>query len=250
MDDSTVTSLATLAAEASIPVLVHAGRGMPALGHHTLDLLESVDDLNLILAHAAISDLAAIGDRWQEFPGLFFDTAWWAAPALLTLFATVPAGRILYASDTPYGSPMMQAALTMRTALAAGSSQDELTSVFGLNLLDLLNGIRPAAGTPHDRGVIPDDPLLISAHAGLHAAITQLLNDGDPTEAVSLARASCAVPRNRRNADVLHAVAATIDRIDLSATRRSGIVRALIVAAAGLLTPDQPVPDLAGSVVL
>ena len=58
----------------------------------------------LILAHAGICDLAWIWRQAAEPPNLYFDTPWWSIADLLALFALVPPGQILFASDAPYGS--------------------------------------------------------------------------------------------------------------------------------------------------
>ena len=46
-------------------MLIHAGRGIPALGRHSLELASEFADARLILAHAAVSDLAWL---WRECP--------------------------------------------------------------------------------------------------------------------------------------------------------------------------------------
>jgi predicted TIM-barrel fold metal-dependent hydrolase len=68
-----------LADERRLPVLVHAGRGIPALGRHAVEICERHPDVRLILAHAGISDLAWIWRATADHPNLFFDTAWWSA---------------------------------------------------------------------------------------------------------------------------------------------------------------------------
>ena len=56
-----------LADERRLPVLVHAGRGIPALGRHALEATARHPGLRLILAHAGISDLSWI---WREAPAI------------------------------------------------------------------------------------------------------------------------------------------------------------------------------------
>ena len=58
--------LVALAHERRVPVLIHAGRGIPALGRDTVRLSGEFPDARLILAHAAISDLAWL---WRVLPG-------------------------------------------------------------------------------------------------------------------------------------------------------------------------------------
>src|SRR5215211_1962500 len=73
-----------------LPVLIHAGRGIPALGRHSLALAAEFPDSRVILAHAAVSDVSWI---WRHLPGrpnLFIDTSWWNPVDLVTLFAYAP----------------------------------------------------------------------------------------------------------------------------------------------------------------
>ena len=65
MDEPAVAELVALAHERRVPVLIHAGRGIPALGENTVRLAERHPDATLILAHAAISDLAWL---WRVLP--------------------------------------------------------------------------------------------------------------------------------------------------------------------------------------
>ncbi len=140
LNHPTVTELGRVAAAHGVPILFHAGRGIPALGDDALRLLDSVQGLNIILGHAGVSDLSWIGREAVNYPGLFFDTAWWSTPSILMLFSTVAPDRILYASDTPYGSPKTISTVAMRVAAAAHYSERAMRAVFGGNLLDVIRG--------------------------------------------------------------------------------------------------------------
>ena len=97
-----------------MPVLIHAGRGIPALGRDTVELAERYPGARLILAHAAVSDIAWLWRLMPSHPNLFIDTSWWNPADLIALFCLVPPGQILWASDCPYGQP-----LSCRRAAAA-----------------------------------------------------------------------------------------------------------------------------------
>ncbi|MEZ5174885.1 MAG: amidohydrolase family protein [Acidimicrobiia bacterium] len=241
-----VADIGRVAAAHGVPILFHAGRGIPTLGDDALNLIDSVDGLNIILGHAGVSDLSWIGREAASHPGLFFDTAWWSTPSLLMLFATVAPDRILYASDTPYGSPKMISTVVMRVAAAAGYQPDAYHAVFGRNLLDLVEGRRPdKVGEPVGSGIMPVDPVGYTVYASFHAAITQILRGGDPGEAISLGKLAVRVPDDHPHAAMFAAVSATMEHIDFTSPRRSDIIRPLIVAAAAVLTPEQPLPRIA-----
>ena len=142
LDHPAVDSLVALAHERRLPVLIHAGRGIPALGLHAVKLANRYPDARLILAHAGICDLSWIWRAAADQPNLLFDTAWWMPADLQALFSLVPPGQILFASDAPYGMTGMSAVFQLRMALQVGLSPDQIRSVASEQAL------RIAAGEP------------------------------------------------------------------------------------------------------
>ena len=65
LDHPALQDVFALADEHRLPILCHAGRGIPALGRHSVEVCSRYPGLRLILAHAGISDLAWI---WREAP--------------------------------------------------------------------------------------------------------------------------------------------------------------------------------------
>src|SRR5215207_10422069 len=153
MDEPVVAELVALTHERRVPVLIHAGRGIPALGQNTVRLAERFPDARLILAHAAISDLAWLWRVLPEHPNVFIDTAWWNPTDLVALFALAPPASVLFASDSPYGRPVASAVLALRCALQAGLTPAQVRGVAGENMARVLDGGRPA-----DLGPPPGQP--------------------------------------------------------------------------------------------
>jgi len=60
LDHPAVGELFEIAEERGVPILIHAGRGIPALGMHVVEHAERHAGANVILAHAGICDLAWI----------------------------------------------------------------------------------------------------------------------------------------------------------------------------------------------
>src|SRR5207302_2546183 len=120
LDHPAVKDLVALAHERRLPVLIHAGRGIPALGLHAVELAGQFEDARVILAHAGICDLSWIWRVAPDHPNLLFDTAWWMPADLQALFSLVPPGQIVFASDAPYGATPMSAAFMIRHALQCG----------------------------------------------------------------------------------------------------------------------------------
>src|SRR4051794_3703707 len=144
LDHPQAAELFEIAEERNVPILIHAGRGIPALGRHVVQHAERHPGARVILAHAGICDLAWIWRSAAELPNLFFDTAWWNPADLIALFALVPPGQVLYGSDAPYGRPVLSVTLAARCALEAGLSEEQLSSMLGEQTERLLNG-EPAA---------------------------------------------------------------------------------------------------------
>ena len=247
LGDRTVRRVMEMAAEQGVPVISHAGRGISSLGADALKLSDEIDGLQLILAHAAISDLSWLGPVAADHPGLYFDTAWWGITDLIALFAWVPPGRILYASDTPYGHPSLSFALTMRVAAAAGYDHNQLEHLFGATLWRLLAGRGEAdLGPAPGNGFLTRDPGLLRVYASLHGAIVRAFSKGETDEPVALARLACDVAPGAPHEDVFRAIAASLDLIDFTSDRRSAVARPLLIAASAALTPDVAVPVLTG----
>src|SRR5204863_5707726 len=153
-----VEEIGQLADEHRSPIMIHAGRGIAALGVDTVHLAERYPGARLILAHAGISDLAWIWRDAERLPNLFFDTAWWNVADLLALFALIPPGNILYASDMPYGHSLFNGIALVRCGLAVGLAPEILAQIAGGHLAHLLEG-----ADPRDLGPAPGAPTAAGA---------------------------------------------------------------------------------------
>ncbi len=243
-----------LADERRLPVLVHAGRGIPALGRHAIEVCERHPNVRLILAHAGICDLAWIWRATGEHPNLFFDTAWWSPSDLLALFALVPPRNILFASDAPYGTPAFAATMHLRYALQAGLTDDQIRLVFGAQLARILAGEEPAdAGPAPGPGALDRDPLLDRVYAFLISAIGQMFNGVDAAETLALAGLACEVGDDAPQAETCSTVLRLLELRELQVAQGTNDGRPerfvpglpMIVVAAGIArTPDVAMPPV------
>jgi predicted TIM-barrel fold metal-dependent hydrolase len=247
LDHPTVRELAALAHERSLPILIHAGRGIPALGLHAVQLAADFPDARLILAHAGICDLSWIWRVAADHPNLLFDTAWWMPADLLTLFSLVPPGQILFASDAPYGAPAASASFMLRCALQVGLSSDQVRSIASEQSLRIAAGepLQPCGPAIGERDHPPHVLLdRVAAFLMLGAIATFRDSDTGP-EMLALARLSCDVPEEIDDAPVFAAIRHLLDVFD-EATAADPTDRrrtaALILAATVAKTPDVPVP--------
>ena len=242
-----VRAIVAEAHEHRLPVLVHAGRGIPALGAHVLELATEFPRARFILGHAGVCDLAWIWRHLDDHPNVFFDTSWWSVPDLLALFAYVAPGRILYATDIPFSTPMHASTVMLRCALQVGLSREQLQSVAGGQIERLLAGedaldVGPAPGPERIRA----DPLLQRVSYFLVSAIAAAIEGGDGAEHADLARLSCLVGDDAPQAPICRSILAVLERwtsLAPGATLPERIPRlhALVVANALAGTPDVPV---------
>lgn len=197
MSEPAVEAVVALAHERRLPVMIHAGRGIPALGRDTVALARRYPQAHLILAHCGISDLAWIWRELGDCPNLRFDTAWWNVADVIALLALVPPGHILYASDMPYGHAVFNGLALMRCGQAVGLSLETIAEIAGAQLARLLDGtdprdLGPAPGPPAQ----PPPPAAPRVVQHLSGAISRTMGGGDPTEPLALARLACDVPED------------------------------------------------------
>jgi predicted TIM-barrel fold metal-dependent hydrolase len=246
LPDAVVDGVVALAHEARAPVLFHAGRGFPGLGEEVVSLSRRYPDARLILAHAGISDLGHLGPLVAEAPNLFFDTAWWLVSDLLTLYATVPPGQILYASDMPYGNGRFHGSAFLRCALTVGLDGEALRSIAGEQLDRIARGedavdLGPAPGM----GVLGARDLIMERGIAYLAAACQIgFRGGDPTEPLALARLAFRPAPDAVIAYVDRLVADAEAQLPIAEERRQALLFPLMAAQLVLGTPSVGVPDL------
>ena len=133
LDDERLGPIFELAAERSVPILIHGGRGLPPIAEHLEALVRRNEGVRLIVAHAGIADMAGLAGRLGGMPGVFFDTSVWSAVDLLDLFRQVPPEQVVYASDYPYGRQPNSLLVSIRAARLAGFDDRELRNMLGQN---------------------------------------------------------------------------------------------------------------------
>ncbi len=246
LDHPGVRPLIALADERSLPVLIHAGRGIPALGLHAVQLAEQFPNARLILAHAGICDLSWIWRVAGDLPNLLFDTAWWIPTDFETLFSLVPPGQIVFASDAPYGNTLISAAFQMRWALQLGLTADQIRSIAAEQSLRLAAGeaLQPCGPAIGERDKAPHLLLDRVAFFLLFSAMGAM-RGVDPTEMLALARLACDVPGEIDDAPVFEGILALLDQYEAYAAEHPDERRRitfLILAATVARTPDVPIP--------
>jgi predicted TIM-barrel fold metal-dependent hydrolase len=143
LNDERLAPVFALAAERGVPILVHAGRGLPPIAAGLERLFDSHPGAQLILAHAGIADLANLAYRFAGKRGVFFDSSVWSAIDLLGLLRLVPPEQVVYASDYPYGQQPGSLLLSLRVARASGFDDRQLRDMFAGNASRIADGEEP-----------------------------------------------------------------------------------------------------------
>jgi predicted TIM-barrel fold metal-dependent hydrolase len=136
-----------LAAERRIPILIHAGRGLPPIAGGLRNQVERYPEAKLILAHAGIADMQALAACMRGRKGVFFDTSTWSPVDLLDFYRQVPPEQVVYASDYPYGQQPSSLLLSVKTAIHAGYDDDQLRAMLAGNANALADGTELAEPT-------------------------------------------------------------------------------------------------------
>jgi len=129
-----------LAESARVPILIHAGRGLPPLADGLADLALRHPGAVLILAHGAICDQGILTTRLADHPGVLYDISCFFPIDVIELFARVPVERIVFASDPPYGMPVTTLYMALRVAQQAALDDAAVRAVLGGTMAALLDG--------------------------------------------------------------------------------------------------------------
>ena len=204
-----------VAHERGVPVIIHAGRGIPALGTDTVALAEEFPNARIILAHCGISDLSWIWRDAERLSNLYFDTSWWTPADVIALCGLVPPGQILFASDAPYGTTVAHALFVTRCALHCGLSHEQIRGVMGLQTERLVTGQEPLdLGPAVGRRELPVDLLMARVGTFLTTSIGRIFSGETGEETIALARLSCDVPPDDPHAEVFASLVRLLDLHD------------------------------------
>jgi uncharacterized protein len=237
-----------VADEAKVPILIHAGRGMPPMDP-LADLALRFPDVVLVLAHAAIADQGMFASRLRDHPGILYDTSTFSVFDQLELFARIPAERIVFASDVPYGRPISALHIILLMAAYAGLDDDERTKLVGGTMLDVLEGRALAAPDPPR---VPEIRLVSGRLARLNGylmmAFAAAIGSGPPPnferslQFINLARSVCRDPDPGAVGPTLERIDGMLDAAQTLIEEGGEQTRAAIglVVAAGAIAATEP----------
>ncbi len=145
-DGPEMDGIFALAEEARVPILIHAGRGLPPLADGLVDLALRHPDVVLILAHGAICDQGILTSRLADHPGVLYDISCFFPLDVIELLARAPIERIVFASDPPYGLPATSLYMALRVAAPRRPRRGRVRGLLGGTIAGLLRRPRPAPG--------------------------------------------------------------------------------------------------------
>ena len=214
MDAPAVRDIVALAHERARPDADPCRPGDPGARPRTVDS-PGVPRRALILAHAgdlrsrvAVARAARASERADRHRVV-------EPSDLLALFALAPPASLVWASDSPYGRPLVAAAFNLRCALQAGITPEQLAgSPAGRS-----RGCSPATcrmtSAPR-RGRRPSRSTCSSSASSPTSAraIGRMAGGGDPVEPLGLARLACAVGTDSPQAELFGAILELLDEYE------------------------------------
>jgi uncharacterized protein len=196
LDDGRLAPIFAIAAERRVPILIHGGRGLPPIADHLHGLLDAYPEAQLIIAHAGIADLAGLAGRFAGRAGVYFDTSVWSPIDLLSFYRLVPPEQIVYASDYPYGQQPSSLLIALRTARAAGLTEEQILQMLGPNAKRISDGKPPLEPSkPQGSDVLAQPMTLARIHQYLSMVMPVLFaRQQDTFGALGLAINACSEP--------------------------------------------------------
>jgi predicted TIM-barrel fold metal-dependent hydrolase len=245
-DGAEMADVFALAEEAKVPILIHAGRGLPPLADGLADLALNHPEIVLILAHGAICDQGILTTRLAEHPGVLYDISCFFPLDVIELFARVPAERIVFASDPPYGMPATTLYLALRVAQQAGLDEQALRAVLGGTMASLLDGHGLPSTAPPRRGNSITLSGRLARVYNYASLVGPALFTGAAEQAhamLDMARAACRDPQPGDDGEALEVIGAALGAADVLVGEQDGVRAAIDLVYRAIVRAATELPD-------
>jgi hypothetical protein len=128
------------------------------------------------MAHVGVADQGTLADGFRGHPSAVFDTSWMNLLDTMALFSRVPAERIVFGSDPPYGRTFVGLFLILRVLACLGVDADTRRHVVGGGTQRLLAD-EPLmdATAPRGPAQVTMDATLARLHANLMLVLGSVL---------------------------------------------------------------------------
>jgi hypothetical protein len=235
-----------LAGEARVPILIHAGRGLPPLADGLADLALRNPDAVLILAHGAICDQGILTSRLAGHPGVLYDISCFFPLDVIELFARVPAERIVFASDPPYGLPATTLYMALRVAAQAGLDEHATRAVLGTTMASLMDTRALPATAPPRRGPSIELSGRLARVYNYASLVGPALFMGSAEQAMAMldmALAACRDPEPGTVGEALDAIGTALSAAKILAGEADGIRAAIDLVYRAIVRAATEIPD-------
>ena len=238
-----------LAEDARVPILIHAGRGLPPLAEGLVDLALSHPQTVLILAHGAICDQGILTSRLADHPGVLYDMSCFFPLDVIELFARAPAERIVFASDPPYGLPATTLYMALRVARQAHLDESTTLAMLGGTMAQLLDhGTLPAALAPRRGARVTLSGRLARVY-GYASLVGPALFTGVAEQALAMldmAIAACRDPEPDEVGEALETIGSALSAAAVLLQSDDGIRAAIDLVYRSIVRAATELPDAAG----
>jgi predicted TIM-barrel fold metal-dependent hydrolase len=238
----------TLAEAEAVPILIHAGRGLPPLAGGLADLALRHPGAVLILAHGAICDQGILTTRLAEHPGVLYDMSCFFPLDVVELLARAPAERIVFASDPPYGMPATTLYMALRVAAQARLDEATTRTILGGTMAALLDGDQLPAITPPRRGPSIELSGRLARVYGYASLVGPALFSGAAEQAramLDMAIAACRDPDPGSIGDALETIGSALSAASAMLAHEDGIRPAIDLVYRSIVRAATEVPDSA-----
>jgi predicted TIM-barrel fold metal-dependent hydrolase len=235
-----------LAEAAAVPILIHAGRGLPPLADGLVDLALRHPGTVLILAHGAICDQGILTTRLADHPGVLYDISCFFPLDVIELFARVPAERIVFASDPPYGLPATTLYMALRVAWKAGLDEATTRAVLGGTMAALIDGRELPAVGPLRRGPTIELSGRLARVYGYASLVGPALFSGAIEQAramLDMAIAACRDPQPGAVGDALETIGGALSAAAALLEDEDGVRPAIDLVYRAIVRAATEVPD-------
>ena len=235
-----------LAEEARVPVLIHAGRGLPPLADGLADLAWRHPGAPLILDHGAICDQGILTTRLADHPAVLYDTSCFFPLDVIELLARAPVERIVFASDPPYGQTATGLYLALRVAAQAGLDEHATRLLVGGTMASLIDtGELPGVTRPRRGPRISLSGRLARVY-GYASLVGPALFTGAPEQALamlSMAVAACRDPEPGQDGETLEILARALRAAEQLIGEEDGVRAAIDLVFRANVLAATAVPD-------
>ncbi|MEA2152188.1 MAG: uncharacterized protein QOI18_421 [Solirubrobacteraceae bacterium] len=250
-DGPEMDSVFALAEEAAVPILIHAGRGLPPLADGLASLALRHPGAVLILAHGAICDQGILTTRLADHPGVLYDMSCFFPLDVMELFARVPAERIVFGSDPPYGRPATTLYLALRLARHARLDEQTTKTVLGGTMASLIDGAGLPAASPPRRGSTISLSGRLARVYGYASLVGPALFTGAGEQAyamLDMALAACRDPQPGADGEALETIGTALGAAKALVGEEDGIRAAIDLVYRAIVRAATELPDEARSV--